>query len=174
MNLREQLSDALCGNLVVIGIGNACRGDDAAGSWVAQQIRNAPGLRVIDAQDVPEDFLCAAAEQHPDTVVLIDCVDLNSAPGSVALLDGDQTAAHWPNTHRVPLTLLVEYLKRTTRARILLIAIQPHQTGFLQPMNSKVLASAESLANMLNDVLEKRRQSAGADCGRPPREEVFA
>ena len=92
MNLREQLANAIQGNVVVMGIGNPCRGDDAAGSRVAQQICSAPGVCVIDAQDVPENYLCQVAGQRPDTVVLIDCVDLESAPGSVAFLDEDQMA----------------------------------------------------------------------------------
>jgi len=56
MDLQEQLASQIQGNVVIMGIGNPCRGDDAAGSLVARQIRDAPGVRVIDAQDVPEDY----------------------------------------------------------------------------------------------------------------------
>jgi hydrogenase 3 maturation protease len=174
MNLREQLSDTIRGKLVVMGIGNPCRGDDAAGSCVAQQIRSAPGLRVIDAQDVPENYLCQVADQRPDTIVLIDCVDMTSAPGSVAVLDADQTAAYWPSTHRVPMSLLVDYLQRTIHARIFLIAIQPHDTDFLQPMSAEVRSSVEAIADVLNDVLETRRIAAGAEYACPPIGEVPA
>ena len=174
MNLREQLSTAMQGNVVVMGIGNPCRGDDAAGSCVAQQICSAPGVGVIDAQDVPENYLCQVAGQRPDTIVLIDCVDMESAPGSVAVVDADQTAAYWPSTHRVPMSLLVDYLGRTTRARIFLIAIQPHDTGFLQAMSAEVLSSVEGIADMLNDVLEIRRITAGTECACPPGGEVPA
>jgi hydrogenase 3 maturation protease len=168
MNLRERLCNAIRGNVVVMGIGNPCRGDDAAGSCVAQQICSAPGVCVIDAQDVPENYLCQAADQRPDTILLIDCVDMKSAAGSVALFDTDQTAAYWPSTHRVPVSLLVGYLERTTHARIFLIAIQPHDTGFLQSMSAEVLSSVEGIADLLNDVLEIRRMSASAECACPP------
>lgn len=168
MDLREQLSNAIQGNVVLMGIGNPCRGDDAAGSRVAQQICSAPGVCVIDAQDVPENYLCQVAGQRPDTIMLIDCVDLKSAPGSVALFDHDQTAAYWPSTHRVPVSLLVDYLEQTTHARIFLIAIQPHDTGFLQSMSAEVLSSVEGIADVLNDVLEMRRMSASAERACPP------
>jgi len=174
MNLREQLSGALLGNVVVIGIGNPSRGDDAAGSWLAQHIRTARDVYVIDAQEVPEHYACMVSGKQPDTIVLIDCVDLSSAPGCVAFFDADQTAMYWPSTHRLPLSLLVEYLRRTTRARIFLIAIQPGQTDFLQPMSTEVLASVESLANLMSDVLETRKISAGRDCRSPSPEEVEA
>ncbi len=174
MNLREQLSKAIQGSVVVMGIGNPCRGDDAAGSCVARKICRAPSVRVIDAQDVPENHLRQVADQRPDTIVLIDCVDMKSDPGSVALLDKDQTAAYWPSTHRVPLSLLVDYLERTTDARVFLIAIQPYQTGFLEPMSTEVLSSVEAIAGVLNDVLKMRTMSAGAGCASPLRGKVPA
>jgi hydrogenase 3 maturation protease len=174
MNLREQLSNAIRGNVVVMGIGNPCRGDDAAGSRVAQEICGAPGVCVIDAQDVPENYLCQVTDQRPDTIVLIDCVDMKSAPGSVAVFDAGETAAYWPSTHRVPMSLLVDYLERTTHARIFLIAIQPHDTGFLQSMSAGVLSSVEVIADVLNDVFEMQRLSAKAECACSPSGEVPA
>jgi hydrogenase 3 maturation protease len=155
MNMREQLAGAMQGNVVVMGIGNPCRGDDAAGSLVARQIPDAPGVRVIDAQDVPEDYVTQVANQRPDTVVLIDSVDLESAPGSVALLDKDQIAAYWPSTHRVPLSLLIDYLERETRARVCLIAIQPRHTAFLEPMSGDVRATVHEIVEVLKSVLER-------------------
>jgi len=162
MDLQEQLATGIQGNVVVMGIGNPCRGDDAAGSLVAQQISDAPGVRVIDAQDVPENYLCQVVNQRPDTVVLIDAVDLDSAPGSVALLDKDQVAGYWPSTHRVPLSLLMEYLERETHARIFLIAIQPHRTAFLEPMSGEVSSSVAGIAAVLKGVFEMRRMPTRA------------
>jgi hydrogenase 3 maturation protease len=174
MDLREQLFRAIQGNVVVMGIGNPCRGDDAAGSSVAQRIRSTPGVCVIDAQDVPENYMCQAADQRPDTILLIDCVDMKSAPGSVAFLDTGQTAAYLPSTHRVPLAMLADYLERTTHARAFLLAIQPHQTSFLQSMSAEVLASVGNIADLLNDVLETRSTSARTDCACTRKEEVPA
>jgi hydrogenase 3 maturation protease len=156
MDLREQLATWMQGNVVVMGIGNPCRGDDGAGSLLAQLISAAPGVRVIDAQDVPENYMRQVVGEGPDTVVLIDSVDLGSAPGSVALLDKEQVAGYWPSTHRMPLTLLMDYLGRETHARTFLIAIQPRHTAFMQPMSGEVHASVVSIAEVLKDVLVMR------------------
>jgi len=163
MNLRDQLVTAAQGNVVVMGIGNPCRGDDAAGSRVARQITGRPGVFVIDAQDVPEDYLCPIAHHRPDTVILIDSVDLDSAPGSVALLESGRTIGYYPSTHRVPMQLLVSYLERTTHARIFLLAIQPRQTGFLEAMSVEVSSSVEAITDVLNDVFGARSAPANVD-----------
>ena len=186
MDLQVQLSGGIRGHVVVMGIGNPCRGDDVAGSMVAQLLsdswhihpghdftragcpchaswdaHDAPGVRVIDAQDVPENYLRQVVGENPDTVVLIDSVDLDSAPGSVALLYKDEVAGYWPSTHRMPLSLLMDYLERETQARIFLIAIQPRHTAFMQPMCGEVHASVASIAGMLKGVLEMRHVGEG-------------
>jgi hydrogenase 3 maturation protease len=167
MELHEQLATEIQGNVVVMGIGNPCRGDDAAGSLVARRISEAPGARVIDAEDVPENYLRQVVGEEPDTVLLIDAVDLHSAPGSVALLDKDQVAGYWPSTHRVPLSLLMDYLGRETHARICMIAIQPRQTAFFQPMSAEVSSSVEGVADVLKSVLGARRRPARAGYANP-------
>ena len=163
MDLREQLANALQGNVVVMGMGNPCRGDDAAGSRVAQRLHRAPAVHIIDAQDVPENYLRQIVRHRPDTIVLIDAVDLSSPPGSVALLEKNQTKDYWPSTHRVPMSLVVDYLERETHAPIYLIAIQPLHTAFLRSLSAEVAASVEDVAVMLNGVLETRRAQAAPD-----------
>jgi len=172
MDLTEQLASTIQGNVVVMGVGNPCRGDDAAGSLLAQLITDIPGIRVIDAQEVPENYVRQVVGERPDTVVLVDSVDLKSASGSVALLDKDQVAGYLPSTHRMPMSLLMDYLERETHARIFLIAIQPRHTAFMQPMSGEVHASVTSIAGVLNDVLRTRRIPANAQFATPRRGEV--
>jgi len=174
MDLQEQLATRIQGNVVIMGIGNPCRGDDAAGSLVARRISDAPGVRVIDAQDVPEDYLCLVVNQQPNTVVLIDSVDLDSAAGVIALLDKDQMGGYWPSTHRVPICLLMNYLERETHARVFLIGIQPHQTGFLEPMSDEVYSSVARLTDVLNSVLAVPRMPAQVVFTDPLRRKVPA
>jgi hydrogenase 3 maturation protease len=153
MDLDEQLASRIQGNVVVLGIGNPCRSDDAAGSLVARAIGEIPNVHVIDAEEVPENYVCQVANERPDTIVLIDCVDLGSAPGAAAILDKDCLAGYWPSTHRMPINLLMDCLERETHARIFMIAIQPRQTDFFQPVSDEVRASIGSISRVLNRVL---------------------
>jgi len=157
MNPLEQLAAWIEGEVVVMGIGNPLRGDDAAGSMVARRIAAPPGVSVIDAQEVPENYFSLVADRQPGTVVLIDSIDMDSAPGSVALLEQDQIAGYCPSTHRVPLSLLMSVLERTTEARVFAIGIQPAHTEFLEAMSDAVAESVARVAGMLNRVLAEGR-----------------
>jgi len=171
MDLHERLSGLIQGNVVVMGIGNPSRGDDAAGSLVARQIRDLPRTCAIDAQDVPENHWRQVVNQRPDTIVLIDSVNLESAPGSVAVLEKDQIASHWPSTHRMPIGVLMNYFERETHARVFMIAIQPRQTEYLQSVSGDVKASIAAVTDVLNVVLAETRKTAVAASGsRRPKE----
>jgi hydrogenase 3 maturation protease len=159
MDLQEELASRIRGKVVVLGIGNPSRGDDAAGSLLAQQLKNESNLFVIDAQDVPENYLWRLADERPDTIVMVDSVNLNAAPGSVAVLEKESLAGYWPSTHRMPVSLLIDYLEKETHARVFLIAIQPSQTGFMQPVQEDVQASIASVADALKSVLKMRCHS---------------
>jgi hydrogenase maturation protease HycI len=160
MELQEQLATRIHGRVVIMGIGNPRRGDDAAGSLVARRINDFPSALVIDAQDVPEAYLGLVVRQRPETVILIDSVDLDSAPGSIAFLDKDHMAGYWPSTHRAPIGLLMDYLQQETQARIFLIGIQPSQTSFLRPLSEEVCTSVVLIADVLNRVLATPRPPA--------------
>jgi len=160
MDLREQLLSRIQGSVVVMGIGNPCRGDDAAGSLVVRQLRDFRGVCVIDAQDVPENHWRQAVNYRPDTIVLIDSVNLDAPPGSVAVLDKDEIASHWPSTHRMPIGVLMNYFERETHARIFLIGIQPRQTEFMKSVSADVQASIAAVTDVLNSVFAMPRKSA--------------
>jgi hydrogenase maturation protease len=174
MNFEEQLASGLEGVVVVMGIGNPWRGDDAAGSLVARQIVCPPGSHVIDAEEVPENYLQQVISQHPATIVFIDSVDLGAAPGSVALLDADQLARYWPSTHRMPIGLLMSILARETHARIVGIGIQPAHTEFSRPLSEPVRASVEHVAAVLNHVLARDSLAVSSTLAVPSKGEVQA
>lgn len=160
MDLQEQLVSRIQGKVIVLGIGNPSRGDDAAGSLVAQRLQDEPDAFVIDAQEVPEHYLCRVTNEQPDTIVIVDSVNLNAAPGSVAVLEKESLAGYWPSTHRMPVSLLIDYLEKETHARVFLIAIQPGQTDFMQIVQADVQASVASVADLLTSVLRMRRHSS--------------
>lgn len=73
--------------LLVIGIGNIARGDDAVGLVVARHLRQvgAEGVRIVEARGEATDLL----ETWKDAVgvILIDAVESGAAPGTISRLD---------------------------------------------------------------------------------------
>ncbi len=165
MSLREKLRARLGDKVVVVGIGNPLRGDDSAGSCVAQRLALANArASVIDAQEVPESYVGRIIAARPDTVVLVDAVDIGGRPGDAAIIESDQIERYDPTTHRVPLGLVMRYLRCETGADTFLIGIQPSRVALGLPMSREVEESVVLLARLLERTLAAKGASdvAGA------------
>jgi hydrogenase maturation protease HycI len=153
MSLARKLASRLTGSVVVVGVGNPLRGDDAAGCELAQRLQGRTAALVLNAESVPESELVRIAMALPDTVMFVDAVDLGTAPGSLAVLEAEQMANYGPSTHRVPLRILMECVRRDTVADVFLVAVQPRNVGFGEPMSAEVAASIALLAETIEDLL---------------------
>jgi len=159
--IREELRERLKGDVVLVGIGNPMRGDDSAGSWLAERLRGKVRARVVDAGEVPESYLGEITRPTPDTVVLMDAVDFGASPGSAAILEQDDLAnGAVATTHRTPLRLLMEFVRRETGARIFVLGVQPKQTAFGAPMSGQVASSLTALEDLLTTALENKGDTA--------------
>lgn len=169
MSLREQLRRRLTGHVVVVGIGNRLRGDDAAGCLVAGRLQETPLATVLMGEEAPERLAGQIAEARPDVIVLVDAVDLGARPGSCALLEEDQLLAYMPSTHRLPLGILMRLLQWETAADVLLLAIQPGELALGAPVSPQVQAAVTALAAIVERALWSGGSGSVAGPPRPVR-----
>ena len=73
--------------VVVVGVGNAVRGDDGVGLVVAEQLagRVPPGVRVVQCEQEPTRLL--DAWRGTDTAIVVDACASGAEPGSVHRYD---------------------------------------------------------------------------------------
>ena len=71
--------------VLVIGIGNEYRGDDAFGRLVARRLTGTPGISVMEEDGEGTDLLADWAGAQ--TVILIDTVSSGAPPGTIHRLD---------------------------------------------------------------------------------------
>jgi len=170
--LLGALWTSLRGRVVVMGIGNPLRGDDAVGSVVARGLReqrqamsSSPGsaaVTILDAEEIPESWLGPAVAARPDVVLLVDAVELGAPPGAAALLGAAELGRHALATHRTPLGPVADFLARETGAEVLLLGIQPGSLGWGAELSPDLQAAAADLVTLLTEVLDAAEAAAGS------------
>ncbi len=110
---------------VIVGIGNRMRGDDAAGSLVAEGLSEAGLPRVIDCQEAPENFLGKIRDLQPDGLLIVDAVEFGGDPGEVRLFDAAQFQTQAVSTHAAGITPLGQYLGAGSEIPCRILAVQP-------------------------------------------------
>ena len=57
---------------VLLAIGNPLRGDDAVGPCLAARLQGKVAATIVDAGDVPENYVDVVAAARPQVIVLVD------------------------------------------------------------------------------------------------------
>ncbi|MCM8781501.1 MAG: hydrogenase 3 maturation endopeptidase HyCI, partial [Candidatus Omnitrophica bacterium] len=72
--LLNKLEKILKGKILLLGIGNTLRGDDAFGLTLANRLRDKVAFKVFEVGVAVENFLGAIIKEKPDTVLFVDAV----------------------------------------------------------------------------------------------------
>ncbi|GAB4428060.1 MAG: hypothetical protein Kow002_16970 [Anaerolineales bacterium] len=116
-------------NVLILGVGDRQRGDHGVGSILVERlIEKQLDLPLIDAGDVPENFLKPIETSGADLVLVIDAADLGGQPGDISLLELNTLKQFGVATHTVNLGLLFRVIPKSRRPDVLLLAIQPEIT----------------------------------------------
>ncbi len=157
---RKELKDRLAKveRLVVLGIGAEESGDDGAGNACAREIKGrlkhkeSEKLYVIPAGQFPEYYTGTIRKYNPTHVVIIDGAHADFPPGSVFLIEPENIQEGEPTTHRMPLSVLIRYIKETVRCEVALLGIQP--AIFEEPfkLSEPVEKSIKQIADFFADL----------------------
>jgi hydrogenase 3 maturation protease len=145
----------LKGKIVIVGIGNTLRGDDAAGPELIRKLKNSQflipnsQLSFIDVGEAPENYLEKIVQQKPNTIILVDAVDFGSSPGRVKLFEPEKLEGGGLSTHNASLKLITKYLKKATKADISLLGIQPKSLRLNNKLSEPVKRGLEKIEECL-------------------------
>lgn len=129
----------LKGKVVILGIGNTLRSDDAAGSILASRLKDKLPYIIYDTGESPENYLGKIVKDKPDNLVIIDAVDFAGEPGEFRVLEAE--ALKTTNlffTHNASLSLTINYLQSNLQVDIIMLIIQPKTVAFGDRLSREV------------------------------------
>jgi hydrogenase 3 maturation protease len=141
--------------VLILGIGNRLRGDDAVGSILAERLAKKLDIPIIDASDVPENYLGLIEASGADLVLVLDAADLGASPGDLSLIEMSQLKEVGISTHTANLALLFKVIPQSHRPDAVLVAIQPEQTEAGQGLSRSVDIAMKGLERLLIGLFDK-------------------
>lgn len=152
--------------IVVMGIGNYIRGDDAAGLKTIellekklQKIKMLNDFIIVwNCETSPESFLGKLEKLSPSHVILIDAVQMNSRPGSIGFFEkNDLFDFITTSTHNISPKLLFTYIEEIVGAKVILIGIQPKNLNFGSNISSEIYTAANMISDVLVEVIKNAK-----------------
>lgn len=134
--------------VLILGVGNRSRGDDGLGSHLAERLKGKLNVPLIDAGNVPENFLRQIEAAQAELVLVLDTADLRAEPGDLALLDISEIGSMSISTHTVNLHLLFKVIPVNRRPQVLVLAVQPQATDFGTRMSLTARSAMQGLESL--------------------------
>ncbi len=158
MTLEQQLREYLREGkrrVVLIGVGNPMRGDDAVGVAVIQRLQEnpIPGVLLLNAETVPESYIGKVENHRPTHVLLIDAANFGGRPGDTRLIDSMHIGMQAVSTHSLPLTIFITYIEKSLGVEVLLLGVQPKAVMFGEEMTPELVEASERIAGTLHEIL---------------------
>ena len=129
-----------------VGIGNLLKSDDGAGVYISKKINQRDTISSLTVEASIENYIGKINSLNPDILILIDCVDMNSAVGTFKLLTLNQIHDLTFNTHNISLKRLSEFF----RMPVFILGIQPEKIDFGENISYLVKNVANKIIKQIN------------------------
>ncbi len=145
----ENLSELLTqrdNKLLFVGLGNLLKKDDGVGVYISNRIKPEGNYRVLTAEVSIENYIGKINSLRPDILILVDCADLKSPPGTCRLMPINTIEDMTFNTHNISLKRVSEFF----RMPVYILGIQPENVDFGETLSKIVINVADKIIKLIN------------------------
>ena len=148
-NLKSFLKDAK--NVVVIGMGNELRADDAIGLEVVRHLKPHANdrLTVFEGYTTPEVFISPACAIRPTHIIIVDAAELGVAAGTWRFIAEKEIDEQLFTTHAIPATEVTKEIKRRCGAKVAFLGIEPKIRDISISISKECKKAAQEIAEII-------------------------
>jgi hydrogenase 3 maturation protease len=142
---------------MILGVGNALRGDDGIGPALIRNLQGKVGCGVLDCGETPENYLQKIIDFRASTIIIVDAADWGGPPGEIRQIRPEEISNPSFSGHNASLRLSLDYLRAHLRARIIIIGVQSGKREFLDPISPETKRAIGILEGRLVRLLPPSR-----------------
>jgi hydrogenase 3 maturation protease len=152
--------------IIILGVGNRMRGDDAIGSIVASELAamiqdpkfklQDNNIIVFDTETTPENFIEKVVGLKPDRLIFIDACNFGGEAGEYKLFKEEkikEIAYGLLSTHTLPLVLTIELIKKQHNCKVSLLGIQPKQFNMGKDLSPEIVKVKNKIIEYLQSII---------------------
>lgn len=137
------------GKVVIVGVGNALRGDDAFGPTLIERLKGRVPAACVNAGSSPENYAGKIIKENPETIIIADAAHLGVPAGGYELLKKGDILKTGFSTHDMSPAMFIGYLENETKADVYLLAVQPGKIGLGEKMSPGVKKALRKITRLI-------------------------
>ena len=148
--------------MLVLGVGNAMKGDDGVGPYVASLLTatgqesgdnlrdEEPRVMAIDCAMTPENYTSVVRRLRPGLLVIVDAAEMGLRAGEYRVVPPHRIGSLGLSTHSMPLSLFMDYVGGLVD-RIMLIGVQPKSMALGYELSPEARKAGDDLVALLSE-----------------------
>lgn len=146
--------------VLLLGLGNDLRGDDAVGLYLIDQLKNkitSPHIEFLKVYTVLENFWGKIISLKPSRIILFDAYACQKDNAKIRLVADHEIDLLLPSTHSFAPHFLLDKLKREIACQYIVIGIPGFQFPYLErKISDKTKKYADDLCRIIYRNLSKQ------------------
>lgn len=138
----------------MLGLGNELMADDGVGVHAIRRLREALPAGVPCAEIGTATHLAEALCEQADVIVAIDAVQADGPPGSVYVLDiNDTVMPKSESLHNLSLAGLIYLISPDLRPRVLIVGVEPARLEYSLALSDPVEAALPRVVRVVCEIV---------------------
>lgn len=133
-------------------IGNPIMSDDGIGCYIFNNLSNLNGIKLINTENVPENYVSKIIKLKPKLLIGIDAVEFSSYPGEIKLFNEGEILNFSSSTHSISLKMIIDRIREELDFSFYLVGIQPKNIMLSNDFSEEVLNSANMLIRLIKSL----------------------
>jgi hydrogenase 3 maturation protease len=141
--------------VVIIGMGNELRSDDAIGLLVVRLLKpySHHRLQVFEGHMTPDVFIAPACAAHPTHLLIVDAAELHKNPGAWQVLFPKEVEEGLFTTHAIPAIDVAAEIQRRCGAKVAFLGIQPKTRDISLSQSKECVRTAEEITGIIRRII---------------------
>jgi hydrogenase 3 maturation protease len=141
--------------VVIIGMGNELRADDAVGLRIVRLLKpySHDRLNVFEGHMTPDMMIGPACAAHPTHLLIVDAAELHKKPGEWQVLFPDEVQEGLFTTHTIPIVEVAAEIQRRCSAKVAFLGVQPKIRDISLSQSKECLKAAEEIAGIIRRIM---------------------
>ena len=141
-------------SIVIIGMGNELRGDDAVGLVVVRLLKpyTTKKMHVYEGHMNPEVFISPACRLLPTHLLIIDAAELHRKPGDWRILSSTEIQEGLFTTHAIPAVEIATEIQRRCGANVAFLGIQPKSREISLNLSKECQEAAKKISDIIHKI----------------------
>jgi hydrogenase 3 maturation protease len=141
--------------VVIIGMGNELRADDAIGLLVVRLLKpySHNRLQVFEGHMTPDVFIAPSCAAQPTHLLIVDAAELHKKPGTWQVLFPNEVEEGLFTTHTIPVVEMAAEIQRRCGAKVAFLGIQPKSRDISLSQSKECLRAAEEIADIIRRII---------------------